>query len=166
MSTHITVRQLQNEVSVTLVVYTLRKRQVTEILEERWVKGWWSFFTGWRVIRREALYWKRSTRGDGWNREWCHDCITGAAGSHREDGNNCFTLITERQNSVPFSPPHGDLDYTKLRWGHYNSKWCPMWISFPNSNDRRRHCVNHWLSCLEFMFNNPSSPNVRFQRKY
>lgn len=30
----------------------------------------------------------------------------------------------------------------------------------------KRHCVNYWLSCLEFMFNNPSSPNVKLQGKY
>lgn len=80
---------------MTSVKCTLRKKQVIEILGESKAGGPSLSGEGGEEILCTG-------RGGGERRDTGSDSMTRPAGSHREEGNNCSILTTERQNSVPF----------------------------------------------------------------
>lgn len=114
--------------------------------------------------RRDAVSWKGNGRRGG--RDTGCVYVIGQPGSHRQERNNCPILTTERQNSVPFHRLM--VVWIVQSWDEsiiiVSHATCGF--SSTDSKDRKRHSVYYWLCCLEFTFNNPSSPKVKFQGKY
>lgn len=147
---------------MTSVNCTLR-RPIIEILENRQVKSWWSFFIWGLGVENKCHVLEREWGGE-------------------ETGTWGVTVLQhqpaatgKRKTTVPF-PPQRDgtqlLSTTSWRSRLSRAKTRDDYsegrhVDFPRQTQRPgKGTVDHALGGSEFMFNNPSTPRVKLQGKF
>lgn len=106
------------------------------------------------IWRRDSVYWKGRGKGGRGNREWLSEGTSWQLQGRRKW---LFHSLHRKTKLGSLSWPHSD---DKVEWGTLLKQ---SEFSSTDSKCEKRPFVGYWCSCLEWVFNNSFSSNVKLQ---